>query len=113
MDENLHINENRRNSDAHYAELIGNLRLHQKSIDDVQKHVDRIESDFKETIKDHRATNERIVEAIREEVKELRKGFAGMADNLKRIQYIMLGGALFYVLDTVGLKTFFLKIMGA
>lgn len=103
----------RRRTDANYIELMGTLKLQQKSIDDVQKQVDKIEKDFKDSMKEHRESNEKVVEAIRGEVKTLKAGFDEMANNLKRIQYILLGGALFYVLDAVGLKAFFLKVMGA
>ena len=112
VDENLGVFDNRK-TDANYIALMGTLKLQQKSIDDVQKQVDKIEVDFKESMKDHKASNDKVVDAIRGEVKTLKAGFDEMANNLRRIQYILLGGALFYVLDAVGLKTFFIKIMGA
>lgn len=103
----------RRHGDANYVAVIGKLALQQKSIDEIQKRVDETRQDFKEAIRDHRESNDKVVEAIKQEVATLSEGFAEMTNNVKRIQYILLGGALFYVLDTIGLKQFFIKIMGA
>lgn len=106
------INGNDR-KDANYVAVLGKIALQQKAIDAMEKRVDETRQDFKEAIRDHRDSNERVVEAIKQEVAALSKGFEEMTNNVKRIQYILLGGALFYILDTIGLKQFLIKIMGA
>lgn len=102
-----------RKNDANYIALRGQLALQQKSIEDVQRRVEETRQDFKDAIKEHRESNKEVVEAIKGEVAALSKGFDEMTSNVKRIQYILLGGALFYVLDSVGLKAFLIKMMGA
>jgi hypothetical protein len=110
--ENIIVGE-RRQTDANYVAVMGKLALQQKSIEDVQKRVEETRQDFKDAIKEHRESNKEVVEAIKGEVAALSKGFDEMTSNVKRIQYILLGGALFYILDSIGLKAFLIKIMGA
>ena len=105
--------QDRRTGDANYIYVMGKLELQEKAVRAVEEQLKETRSDFKHAMKEHRDSNDKVVEAIKGEVATLAQGFADMTNNVKRIQYILLGGALFYILDSIGLKAFLIKIMGA
>lgn len=110
---NKDLPQERRSNDANYIYVMGKLEVQEKAVRSVEEQLKETRADFKHAIKEHRESNDQVVKAIKVEVATLAQGFADMTNNVKRIQYILLGGALFYILDSIGLKAFLIKIMGA
>jgi ABC-type Zn uptake system ZnuABC Zn-binding protein ZnuA len=106
------LQQERRSSDANYIYVMGKLELQEKTVRAVEEQLKETRSDFKHAMKEHRESNDKVVEAIKGEIATLAQGFTDMTNNVKRIQYILLGGAMFYILDSIGLKAFLIKIMG-
>jgi hypothetical protein len=106
------LSQDRRINDANYIYVMGKLELQEKAVKSVEDQLKETRADFKNAMKEHRDSNDKVVDAIQREVSTLAQGFSDMTNNVKRIQYILLGGALFYILDSIGLKAFLIKIMG-